>query len=131
MCIRSNREQLDGHDCGVPQQQLGFAYGIASSVISIALIIEPTFVGHLKVSTGSYEASDFLFIALGICGWLMNVVIGVVDIRGKRILSRPSKYLHQKSVLLSGGSATSYGSVEEAVPITPRGRPVVWAVCAN
>lgn len=109
----------------VPQKQLGFAYGIYSSVISIALIIEPTFVGHLKQSTGSYAASDFLFIGLGILGWLMNVIIAVVDRSGSRILSRSSKYVKAKTII---SVHNSYGSIDEAI-VTPQGSTLAWGVC--
>lgn len=68
----------------VPKKSVGSAFGLATAIQNIGLVIAPTLVGHIKDSTAAigfgYTYVNILFIAINVVGLILNSLLYYIDI---------------------------------------------------
>lgn len=68
----------------VPRKSVGSAFGLATAVQNIGLVIAPTLVGHIKDQTAEigfgYTYVNVLYICINIVGLILNCCLYYIDI---------------------------------------------------
>ena len=68
----------------VPKKSVGSAFGLATAVQNIGLVLAPTLVGHIKDSTShigfGYTYVNILFIAINVVGLVLNGALYYIDV---------------------------------------------------
>ncbi len=57
----------------------GFGFGIASSILNVAMVVMPLFIAHIVATTHNYYNAILFFIVLSCIGFFISIVITKVD----------------------------------------------------
>jgi nitrate/nitrite transporter NarK len=74
----------------VPENVLGSAYGIATSIQNFGLFAFPLVVGSVRDASPSYKNVEIFFALIGLIGLVVGVVLNVVDYRNGGKLNKSS-----------------------------------------
>jgi len=74
----------------VDKDRVGTAFGLMTAIQNIGLLAFPAFNGALRVSTGSYAASQTMFAGLGVCGLVFAFLLLAADRKAGNVLESPT-----------------------------------------
>lgn len=76
----------------VEKNRVGTAFGLMAMVQNIGLALFPWLNGMLRVQTGAYVASQWMFASLGLAGLVFAVLLLAEDRRRGGVLESPSQH---------------------------------------